>query len=203
MTIFYRLGKNLYANITNNCPCACVFCIRNVTDSVGDAPSLWLEREPTLSEILIAYDSRQDLLEVDEVVFCGYGEPMTRAHDVIHIARYIRNNRLPSMSSSPKVRLNTNGLVNFLCPGFDMKELAVFDSISVSLNADDAKEYDRLCKPCFGVGSFDAVVDFAKEARAYCNVVFTVMENLGAARIANCQVLADKINVPLRVRGYM
>ena len=30
MTIAYAVGKNLYLNITNRCPCACTFCIRTM-----------------------------------------------------------------------------------------------------------------------------------------------------------------------------
>lgn len=32
MTIAYAVGKNLYLNITNRCPCACTFCIRTMCD---------------------------------------------------------------------------------------------------------------------------------------------------------------------------
>lgn len=28
MTIVYPVGKGLYVNMTNRCPCACEFCIR-------------------------------------------------------------------------------------------------------------------------------------------------------------------------------
>ena len=36
MTIFYEFEGKLYANITNRCPCSCVFCIRKNGDSVAD-----------------------------------------------------------------------------------------------------------------------------------------------------------------------
>ena len=197
MTIFYRLGSNLYVNITNVCPCACVFCIRNLTDTVGDAESLWLEREPTLEEIKLAFDTRQYLHEVNEVVFCGYGEPMVRADDVIEIAEYIKR------KTNLKVRINTNGLVKLLVPSFEVSKLAVADSISVSLNADDAEEYMRIVNPQFGIESFDAMIDFVKEAKAYTDVSLSVMDIIGAERIENCGRIAEKLGVPLRVRGYM
>ena len=25
-------GKNIYVNMTNRCPCSCVFCLRNIKD---------------------------------------------------------------------------------------------------------------------------------------------------------------------------
>lgn len=30
MKIFYDLNGSLYVNITNQCPCACTFCIRKI-----------------------------------------------------------------------------------------------------------------------------------------------------------------------------
>lgn len=198
MTIFYRLDNNLYVNMTNACPCACVFCIRNTTDTVGDADSLWLEREPTVAEIKQAFDARNDLNEVAEVVFCGYGEPMTRAHDVITIARYIKE------KTGRKIRINTNGLVQLLVPGFDVSQLkGAVDTVSVSLNADTPEEYQRIVNPVFGAQSFDAVLAFVQNVKPFTNVCLTVMDDLGEARILNCEKLARMLGVPLRVRGYM
>lgn len=36
MTIFYKFDGQMYINITNGCPCDCVFCLRNNSDSVKD-----------------------------------------------------------------------------------------------------------------------------------------------------------------------
>jgi len=197
MTIFYRLGNKLYVNITNTCPCACVFCIRNLTDTVGDANSLWLEREPTIDEIKQAFDARQDLHEVDEIVFCGYGEPMVRASDIVEITHYMK-----SKTMLP-VRVNTNGLVKLIDPTFEIDRLVIMDSISVSLNADDAGEYLRIVQPDFGIASYDALLEFVEEIKEFVNVTLTVMEILGAERIANCRQIADALGVELRVREFM
>ena len=35
--IVYTFEGSVYLNITNSCPCKCKFCIRNNSDSVGDA----------------------------------------------------------------------------------------------------------------------------------------------------------------------
>ena len=58
MTIFYKFGEGLYVNVTNRCPCDCVFCIRQNGDCVGDSQSLWLEREPTVEEIISDFERR-------------------------------------------------------------------------------------------------------------------------------------------------
>ena len=52
MTITYVFESKLYVNINNRCPNNCEFCLRNNTDSVGDADTLWLEKEPSREEIL-------------------------------------------------------------------------------------------------------------------------------------------------------
>lgn len=51
MTILYRVHHGLYVNLTNRCSCACTFCVRGLSDSVGEAESLWLSREPTYEEV--------------------------------------------------------------------------------------------------------------------------------------------------------
>ena len=51
MTLLYPIRNSLYVNITNLCCCKCVFCIRNITDSVGGSDSLWLDHEPTMEEL--------------------------------------------------------------------------------------------------------------------------------------------------------
>ena len=49
MTILYKVHNNLYVNLTNRCPCACTFCLRQNMDTVThDDKTLWLEHEPTV-----------------------------------------------------------------------------------------------------------------------------------------------------------
>jgi len=195
MTIFYKLGNKLYINITNRCPCDCIFCIRNFTNSVGEADNLWLEREPTLEEIKKAFDAC-NLTNIDEIVFCGYGEPMERANDVIEIAKYI------TKKTCLHVRLNTNGLVKLINPDFKIHDLSVISSVSISLNADDAYEYKRLTNTRFGHYAFNSLLDFAKEAQFYTHVILTVVEGtLSPERIQKCYELAKNLNLPLRVRS--
>ena len=51
MVILYEVHSGLYVNMTNRCPCACTFCLRQEKDDMDGSGSLWLEREPTLGEI--------------------------------------------------------------------------------------------------------------------------------------------------------
>jgi len=103
MTVLYTVGNKLYINLTNKCPCSCTFCIRQNGDGAYGSDSLWLDREPTVDEVIDELE-KYDLTQFREIVFCGYGEPMERAEDVGYIGRYIKDNfKIP-------VRLNTNGL---------------------------------------------------------------------------------------------
>jgi TatD family-associated radical SAM protein len=195
MTIFYTLHDKLYVNLTNRCSCACTFCIRKGGDGVGSADSLWLEREPDFGEVKAAFGA-VDLAGMNEIVFCGYGEPMERADLVIEACELIKSRcELP-------VRLNTNGLVRLLEPGFDVAKLGAFDSVSVSLNAADEAEYLCVTQPRFGAGSFRAMLDFARDAKAYTDVMFTVVDVIGAEQIEKCRVLARDMNIPLRIRHF-
>ena len=77
--IIYRYKNQVYFNITNKCPCRCTFCIRNTEDAIGEASNLWFEHEPALEEIYKAIDEF-DFSDCNEVVFCGYGEPVSYTH---------------------------------------------------------------------------------------------------------------------------
>ena len=107
MTITYSVKSGIYVNMTNRCPCACTFCLRNNRDSVYGSEPLWLDREPTVREICESIDN-WDLSKYSEVVFCGYGEPTERLDDLLIVAAHIRS------KSDIKIRINTNGLADII-----------------------------------------------------------------------------------------
>ena len=51
MEILYKVHNNLYVNLTNKCPYACTFCLRQTMDRIGESDRLWLEREPSVEEV--------------------------------------------------------------------------------------------------------------------------------------------------------
>ena len=71
MTIAYAVKEGLYLNLTNRCPCACTFCIRNEGDGVYGSNPLWLEHEPSFEEVRAALETA-DYKKYKEVIFCGY-----------------------------------------------------------------------------------------------------------------------------------
>lgn len=188
----------MYINITNGCPCRCVFCIRNNADTISDNDSLWLEHEPDFDEIVAAFEAF-DKTGITEAVFCGYGEPMVRADMVVRTAEYIKKN------SKLNIRLNSNGLVKLIHPNFDLNSLkGLIDSVSVSLNAPDAKRYNEVTQPSFGERAFDVMLDFAKQMKNICGKVgFTVVDVISGEEIEACKALAQSLEIPLRVRSYV
>ena len=197
MTLYYRLGANLYVNVTNRCQCDCVFCVRGHTDSVGDAASLWLSHEPSYDELTKAFDVRCDLDQVNEIVFCGFGEPLERAEIVVELAEHIKT------KTQHRLRLNTNGLVRLICPAFDISRLAVFDAISVSLNAGTQEEYLRITRPGFGAQSFDAMLNFAVAMKQHASVRFTAVETLDIKQQEICHQISSRLGIPLEIRSLI
>lgn len=98
--ILYVYNHQVYANITNKCDCACTFCIRSQKDGVGDADTLWHEKEPTLEEILAAIDAF-DFTGYTEFVFCGYGEPTCALEKLLESARYVKRKHRFRFASIP------------------------------------------------------------------------------------------------------
>lgn len=199
MTIFYEFDGKLYANITNKCPCACVFCIRRNGDGVGSSDSLWLDHEPDFEEIAEAFD-RFDKTGLSELVFCGYGEPMMRAEILLKTAEYVKE------KTDMKIRINTNGLISLMNPNFDIAALKYrIDKVSISLNASDPDKYFRLTNSEYGLPSYNSMLNFALRVKEYVpEVSFTVVDcNLGEEEIERCTERAKDCGIPLRIRHYV
>ena len=192
-------GQNIYVNMTNRCPCNCVFCLRQ-TKKMMEGNSLWLkEGEPSVERVMDLF-APYDLSVINELIFCGYGEPLERVADVCEVI-----DRLKSKYPDLKVRVNTNGLAN-LVHGRDITpELAGrFDTVSISLNAPDAEEFLALTRSKFGIGSFEALQEFAVLAKRHVpNVVMTVVEKvMSEEKIELCRKLCNDLGVTLRVRPF-
>ncbi|MCL2580792.1 MAG: TatD family nuclease-associated radical SAM protein [Oscillospiraceae bacterium] len=194
--VIYRYGTGLYLNLTNRCPCACSFCIRDRAQSVGSSDNLWLESEPTAGQVIEGLVNIP-LANCDQVVFCGFGEPFCAFENMIEVCRYLRGR-----PDAPPVRINTNGLGDLINQKSTPPLLAgLADVISISLNAPDKDKYYQLCKPSFGPDSFDAVLLFAAGCKEFIpQVVFSVVDVLTPGEIARCREIADRLDIPLRVR---
>ena len=198
MTITYEGKNSLYLNITNRCPCACVFCLRQNKDTYFNSQSLWLEKEPTVQEICDNLDGR-DLTKYEEIVFCGYGEPTERLDDLLQVASYIKS------KSKIKIRINTNGLTDLICGEKSAHKLkGLIDSVSISLNATNKEDYLKTVRPKFGIMSYDAMLAFASDCVNFVpEVVMTVVDKVTTKEEQELsRKICEEIGVTLRVRPY-
>lgn len=198
MTITYPVKNGIYVNMTNRCDCACTFCLRYNAPGVYGSDPLWLEREPSVEEVIESL-KKWNLDEKEEVVFCGYGEPTERLEDLLKVAEWIKAN------SKVKTRINTNGLADLLYgkPVASMMEGRI-DTVSVSLNANTAEDYNRICRPQFGLPSYDAMLSFTKDCSRYVEkVVMTVVDKVTSPEEQEvARKIAESCGAVLRVRPF-
>lgn len=198
MTISYELGDALYINLTNRCNCACVFCIRNTDELFED--DLWLPREPSREEALEDILSRP-LATYAEIVFCGFGEPTHRIDDIIWLCGKLRE----QVASLPPLRLNTNGHGSLIHNRDITTAFAgKLDRISISLNASNKEDYNRMTRPRDPEHSWEAMLDFAKRAKLVVpEVVFTIVDfQMSKEEKDACIALTQALGIDLRIRVY-
>ncbi|MBQ1613083.1 MAG: radical SAM protein [Selenomonas sp.] len=190
--------RNLYVNITNECNCACTFCLRNMK-KMAEESSLWLKKRPTVAELKKALDE-VPWEYIKEVVFCGFGEPTMQLDTLTELLRYVKETQ-PGMPT----RLNTNGLGELEYG----REIAadfkgILDTISISLNASNAERYYELTRAKYGLQSYEAMLDFAEHSKKYVpHVVLTIVDKVeGPDEIAKCREICAQRNLTLRVREY-
>ncbi len=204
--IAYGIRSVLYLNITNRCNNRCSFCPRNwEADRDGNVEgayyvkghNLKLDHEPSVEEIAEAMGK---VSPYREIVFCGFGEPTIRLDVLLEIARRIR-------AKGQRVRLDTNGLGSLHHGRNIVPDLVeVVDTISVSLNAANAEDYAKLCRPTEPEGAGEmahgAVVDFIKKARSSMpDVILTAVEMPGVD-VKELRKMASDLQVRYRGRPY-
>ena len=200
MCITYVVDGSLYVNMTNKCSNRCDFCIRNNGDGAYGSDSLWLEREPTLDEVMDSVLSR-DLNEYPELIFCGYGEPTYRLADAVSVAKAVKG-KYPAM----KIRINTNGHSDLIlgrntAPMYE----DAFDVVSISLNTPSPGRYQQICHSIFGEEAHTALITFARNVKQYVPKVIlsVVRQTLTPEEIEQCRAIADSAGVTLRIRDYI
>ncbi len=198
MTILYEVHQNIYVNITNRCSSACVFCLRQNRDSMGDSGSLWLEHEPSLEEIKDAFRDC-DISNYKEIVFCGFGEPTERLDVLLQAAEFVKK------EYGKPIRINTNGQGD-LINGRNIAPLfkGIFDSVSISLNTPDEKRYHELVRSRYGDLAFQAMLNFAGNVKEYVpNVILsTVATTITEKEELECAKICRDLQVTYRIRPY-
>ena len=205
MTIIYPEYNGLYINLTNRCPCACTFCIRQKAAGAefDNVDTLWLEREPTAQEVIAAIkeETKQERFnDYKEFVFCGYGEPTEALDVLLEVADFLKTNyALP-------VRINTNGLADLI----NKKPVAPLlggriDALSISLNSSNPEIYEKTIRPVFKEKAFPAMLAFAQEAKKYVPKVIltTVATTISKEDEEECTRLCERLGVTHRIRRFV
>lgn len=190
--------RNLYVNVTNECNCACTFCLRNMK-KMAENHSLWLKKTPSLEDFRAALDA-VPWEYIREVVFCGFGEPTMQLEKLTALLCYVKQHH-PDMPT----RLNTNGLGELEYGreiAADFKGL--LDTVSISLNASNAQRYYELTRAKYGLKSYEAMLTFAEHCKKYVpHVVLTIVDKVeGPDEIAKCRKICKERGLTLRVREY-
>lgn len=167
-TVVYRYKNGLYVNLTNRCPTACVFCVKNAWKMDYRGSDLNLGgAEPSPAEVIALAKAQWAEAPFEEFVFCGYGEPTMRFEAMLTCARLIKNGRAEPLPRTLKVRLNTNGLANAVLGRNVVPEMkGLIDSVHVSLNTADPAQWLALMRPMepWAATGFEKVKEFIREA---------------------------------------
>jgi TatD DNase family protein len=190
--IAYKMKNSLYLNITIRCNADCVFCDRK-GEAVVKGHNLRITREPTSQEVIEAIG---DPKQYDEVVFCGYGEPTIRLDVIKEVSRWVKER-------GGRVRLNTDGHGSVINHRNIVPELVgLVDSVSISLNSVDAKQYGELMQ-IDGERFHKAMVEFARECvRLLPEVVMTIVGMDSVDEQKAKEFVEKEIGAKYRVRPY-
>ena len=153
----YILYGKIYINLTNLCTNDCVFCIRAIKDDVVGANLFLSEEKVDMEELKKQLDAIKPE-NYEEIVFCGYGEPMLRLEELKEAAKYIRE-KYPHL----KIRINTNGQANLVYKRNVVPELVgLIDSVSVSFNGENEEVYNAISLPKLPQ-AYEGMKEFIKE----------------------------------------
>jgi TatD DNase family protein len=193
-SIVYQYGNSLYVNLTNRCTMACTYCIKHKWAGKFRGNDLALQQEPTAQEVIAAIG---DPTKYDEIVFCGYGEPLVRLDVLKEVAAGVQQR-------NGRVRINTAGHANLYHGRDIVPELkGLVDAISISLNGSNPQQYVALNRPQFGEQAFYAAIDFARECVSYIPDVTITTVSIEGIDIEKCEAIARRAGTKFRIRPYL
>ena len=203
-TLVYSIEKSenpetVYVNLTNSCTNSCIFCLRNQKDDVCGA-EMWHDDNFTLEDVINQFEKYNP--RPKNVVFCGYGEPFLRREMMKEFCKYLRQN-YPSI----KIRVNTNGHANAIYKTNVAKEFkGLIDSVSVSLNAANEEDYDKICKPKIK-NAYEEVQKFIKacvnEGMEVSASIVTGFDKVHYVDAEECEKVAKSLGAKFRNREFI
>lgn len=200
-TLAYLLDGKIYINLTNMCTNDCIFCLRNDKDDVV-GQTLWLDSENlTANDVIQQFENLYAKNQSNEVIFCGYGEPMMKLELLKEVSKHIK-----TAHPTVKIRVNTNGHANFIYKRNVVPELkGLVDEFSISLNGENESEYNELSKPKFE-GAYTEMKNFTKACRDEgISTVMSVVEGYKGRHINldSCEQIANTLGAKFRVREWI
>ncbi len=200
--LVYILDEKIYINLTNLCTNDCVFCIRTLKDDVVGA-NLFLQDEKIDVREVFAQLKKFDIKENEEIVFCGYGEPLIKFEEIKQISKYIKENY-----KNIRIRVNTNGQGNMIHKRDIVPELAQYiDAVSISLNAETEQLYDELSRPKAQYkGAYSRVKEFIWYcAKAGIDTTATIVVGYKDYNVdvEKCRQIAQNLGAKFRIREWL
>ena len=191
--------KTVYINLTNACTNSCIFCLREQKDDVC-GKEMWHDDNYTLDDIIEQFKNFDS--SVEEVVFCGYGEPFLKKDMMKSFCEYLRKN-YPDI----KIRVNTNGHASAVYKTNIPEEFkGLIDSVSISLNSSNEKEYNEICKPKIA-NAYESMLNFARECKkAEIDVsmsVVTSFDDIHKIDVKSCEDICKEIGAKFRNREFI
>ena len=189
-------SKTLYVKLTNKCSNDCVLCIRNTVYEIK-VKNMWLKNENFSANDVIQQFS--NFIPPEEVVFCGYGEPLMKLELLKEVAKYLKSKNI-------YVRVNTNGIGNFVNKKDVLQELkGLVDEFSVSLNAPTKEQYNEISRPKFE-NAFDEMLEFAKKSveNGFKTTMSVVDEYPDySLDLVACKKIVDEIGANFKIRKWL
>jgi len=194
--IVYKYKNNLYINLTNRCPNDCDFCdIPAISKDLG--VDLILDHEPNFAKVTDAISQNiSDIL--NEIVFCGGGEPLMRLDILLKVTKWIKANY------RHKIRLDTCGYPYIFYNGRNVvQELksAGIDAVSVSINSTNEKAYNQVCHPKYDE-AYQKSIQFVKDCKQAGLKTRISFVDYQIDRDQS-RKLAQKLGVDYIIRGYV
>ncbi|MGB9698088.1 MAG: TatD family hydrolase [Thermodesulfobacteriota bacterium] len=191
--IAYPIRNSLYLNLTNRCSNRCTFCAKNKSFIVK-GHDLQLEREPDAQELIAAVGDPQ---KYQEIVFCGFGEPLLRLDTVKMVAAELKK-------KGARIRIDTDGQANLVYGRNILPELkGLVDAISISLNAESAEKYHRLCRSPFGEEGYRGILEFIRQAKKVIPEVIATVIDMPGVDVPACRKIAEEeLGVKFKVRAF-
>ena len=208
--VYYRRGlEELSLNITNACPNACTFCIRD-RDVGWGVSNLYLSGDPTVDEIISAFDFESEKIRASgfklrKVKICGYGEPILRFNDLFPISAHIRG-----FNPNTIIQVTTTGWPYFRYISDDTSRLrdlraAGLTDVYLSLSTPNREVYRKLVRP--GINEYDPLafddsLRFGIAARDAGLAVTLGFINLAGIKEEDVKKFAEELGFGYKLREF-